>query len=66
MKKKNTQTSIEQAAQELIERMGEAAVTVARDRAELLRQGDDKRDHDQALRLLTAVEAQLNLKGSVK
>ena len=66
MNKRDTQTSIEQAAHELIERMGDAAITVARDRAELLRQSDDKRDHDQSLRLLTAVEAQLNLKGSIK
>ena len=66
MKKRDAHTSIEKAAQELIERMGDAAITVARERADLLRQGDDTRGHDQALRLLTSVEAQLNLKGSAE
>jgi hypothetical protein len=47
---------IRTAADEMVERLGKTAVTVARERAQRIHEEGDHRAYDVALRLLTAVE----------
>jgi hypothetical protein len=51
---------IRNSARELIERLGKAAVQYASDRIEQIKEQGDARELDQAYRLLTEVENQLN------
>ena len=54
---------IERAAAELVERLGDGAITVARERMETLSGSDDPGAHNAALRVLTAVEKLVEAKG---
>ena len=54
---------IEQAAAELVERLGGGAITAARERAESLSGSKDPGAHNAALRVLTAVEEIVGAKG---
>jgi hypothetical protein len=57
---------IRTAADEMVERLGKTAVTVARERAERVRENGDHRGYDVALRLLTAVENRVEGQGGSK
>ncbi len=56
MKKQATDPSIKAAARELIERYGENAQEVSRERATALAVAGSSREHDRALLVLSAVE----------
>ena len=56
MKKHATEPSIETAAREFIERHGETAPEIARQRARVLGLDGSSPEHDTALLLLSAVE----------
>ena len=55
-------TDIQRAAKELIERHGGSALTVARERIDALSAARDHAGMDIALRVLTALEFQLEVK----
>lgn len=63
MKKKATDPSIESAARELLERYGETAQGIARERATALGVAGSSPQHDTALLVLSAVE-KLSIKPS--
>jgi len=53
-------TSIDQSAQELINRLGNGAVSYMQERIDRMQQDAAPKELDQAFRLLTEVERQLN------
>jgi len=61
-----SESDIRTAADEMIERLGKTAVSVARERAEHIREDGDHRAYDVALRLLTAVENRVKRQGGRK
>ena len=61
-----SESDIRTAADEMIERLGNTAVTVACERAERIREDGDHRGYDVALRLLTAVENRIKGQGVSK